>query len=156
MCRIMHHTTTATHESMNVSPTDLEEPIPFIRRRPVRLIIYAGLGLFVLLMVVWPLIARLGDPDFQKHISKHRVLVGMSKEQVLQAWGGPQTINTTFTKEGIRREEWIFEDWENAAVVKHRYLYFEEGILIGGWLNGSDERLPIQSPSNPHSPKPQT
>jgi hypothetical protein len=81
-------------------------------------------------------------------------MVGMSKEQVLQAWGGPQTINTTFTKEGIRREEWIFEDWESAAVVKHRYLYFEESTLTGGWFQGSGERLPIQSPSNPHSPKP--
>ena len=80
-------------------------------------------------------------------------MVGMSKEQVLEAWGGPQTINTTFTKEGIRREEWIFEDWENSAVVKHRYLYFEEGNLIGGWFQGSDERLPLQSPSSPHTPK---
>ena len=83
-------------------------------------------------------------------------MVGMSKEQVLEAWGGPQTINTTFTKEGLRREEWIFEDWENAAVVKHRYLYFEEGNLIGGWFQGSDERLPAQSPSNPHTPKPRS
>jgi hypothetical protein len=154
MRRIMHQITAAIYESMNVSPTDLEEPIPFIRRRPVRLIIYAGLGLFVLLMVIWPLIAQRRDPDFQKHIVEHRVMVGMSKEQVLQAWGGPQTINTTFTKEGIRREEWIFEDWESAAVVKHRYLYFEENTLTGGWFQGSGERLPIQSPSNPHSPKP--
>jgi hypothetical protein len=82
-------------------------------------------------------------------------MVGMSKEQVLESWGGPQTINTTFTKEGIRREEWIFEDWESAAVVKHRYLYFEEGSLIGGWFQGSGERLPTQAPSNPHTPKPQ-
>ena len=154
MCRIMPHTITANHESMNASPPDLEEPTPFIRRRPVRLIIYAGLGLFVLIMVIWPLIAQLKDPDFQKHIAEHRVMVGMSKEQVLAAWGGPQTINTTFTKEGLRREEWIFEDWESAAVVKHRYLHFEEGILNGGWFQGSGERLPIQSPSNPHSPKP--
>jgi len=153
MRRIMHQTTTAINESMNASPTVLEEPIPFIRRRPVRLIIYAGLGLFVLLMVIWPLIAQLNDPGFQKHIAEHRVMVGMSKEQVLEAWGGPQTINTTFTKEGIRREEWIFEDWESAASVKHRYLYFEEGILNGGWFQGSGERLPTQSPSNPHSPK---
>jgi hypothetical protein len=109
--------------------------------------------MFVLLMVIWPLIAQLKDPDFQKHIAEHRVMVGMSKEQVLEAWGGPQTINTTFTKEGIRREEWIFEDWESAASVKHRYLYFEEGILNGGWFQGSGERLPTQSPSNPHSPK---
>ena len=152
---IMPYTSMATHESMNAAPTDLEEPIPFIRRRQVRLIIYAGLGLFVLIMVIWPLIAQLKDPGFQEHIAEHRVMVGMSKEQVLEAWGGPQTINTTFTKEGIRREEWIFEDWESAAVVKHRYLYFEEGNLIGGWFQGSGERLPAQSPSNPHNPKPQ-
>ena len=150
----MSHITVATHESMNASPPDLEEPTPFIRRRSVRVIIYAGLGLFVLIMVIWPLIAQLKDPGFQNHIAEHRVIVGMSKEQVLEAWGGPQTINTTFTQEGIRREEWIFEDWESAAVVKHRYLYFEEGNLIGGWFQGSGERLPIQSPSNPHSPKP--
>ena len=152
----MHQTTAPTQEPINVSQSALEEPTPFLRRRPIRLIIYAGLGLFVLLMVIRPLIAQLKDPDFQKHIAEHRVMVGMSKEQVLQAWGGPQTINTTFTKEGIRREEWIFEDWESAAVVKHRFLYFEEGTLIGGWFQGSGERLPTQSPSNPHSPTPRS
>ena len=156
MQAVMHQTTVATQESMNSSSTDLEEPTPFICRRPVRLIIYSGLGLFAFLMVIWPLIAQLKDPDFQKHIAEHRVMVGMSKEQVLQAWGGPQTINTTFTKEGLRREEWIFEDWENAAVVKHCYLYFEEGTLMGGWFQGSGERLPTQTPSNPHTPKPRT
>src|SRR6185312_14212020 len=124
-----------------------EEP-SFIRRRPVRIIIYAGLALFFLMAVVWPMIVQLGDPDFQKHIEQHRVMVGMTKEQVLQSWGGPQTINTTFTKDGIRQEEWIFEDWESSAIVKHRYLYFEEGMLIGGWFQGSGERLPTQSPSN--------
>jgi hypothetical protein len=156
MHHTMHETTAVTQEPMNPSATQLEDPTPFLRRRPVRLIIYAGLGLFVLLMVIQPLIAQLKDPDFQKHIAEHRVMVGMSKEQVLQAWGGPQTINTTFTKEGIRREEWIFEDWESAAVVKHRYLYFEEGALIGGWFQGSGERLPTMTPSNPHTPKPRT
>jgi hypothetical protein len=156
MHRVMNHTITTGHEPMNASLTDLGEPTPFIRRRPVRLIIYAGLVLFVLVMLVWPLIAQLTDPGFQKHIAEHRVMVGMSKEQVLEAWGGPQTINTTFTKEGLRREEWIFEDWENSAVVKHRYLYFEEGALIGGWFQGSGERLPMQTPSNPHTPKPRS
>jgi hypothetical protein len=138
---------------MESSSLDQSEPIPFLRQRPVRLTIYAGLILFVTLMIIWPLIVQLRDPDFQKHIAEHRVMVGMSKEQVLQAWGGPQTINTTFTKDGIRREEWIFEDWESAAVVKHRYLYFEEGTLVGGWFQGSGERLPAQAPSNPHSQK---
>jgi hypothetical protein len=130
-----------------------QEPVSFIRRKPVRLTIYAGLILFALLMIIMPLIAKLRDPNFEKHIAEHRVMVGMSKEQVLQSWGGPQTINTSFTKDGIRQEEWIFEDWENAATVKHRYLYFEEGTLIGGWFQGSGERLPTQSPSSPHGPK---
>lgn len=125
----------------------------FIRRRPVRIIIYAGLLSFVLMAVVWPMIVQLGDPDFQKHIEQHRVMVGMTKEQVLQSWGGPQTINTTFTKDGIRQEEWIFEDWESPAVVRHRYLYFEEGILKGGWYEGSRERRSRDFPADKPHPK---
>ena len=136
-----------------VSSSVEPETVSFIRRRPVRMIIYAGLIAFVIFMIIVPLIAKLRDPNFERHIAEHRVMVGMSKEQVLQSWGGPQTINTSFTKDGIRQEEWIFEDWESAAVVKHRYLYFEEGTLIGGWFQGSGERLPGQSPSNPHNPK---
>ena len=135
------------------APTVDQEPVSFIRRKPVRMTIYAGLLVFAVFILIMPLIAKLRDPNFEKHIADHRVMVGMSKEQVLQAWGGPQTINTTFTKDGIRQEEWIFEDWESAAVVKHRYLYFEEGTLIGGWFQGSGERLPTQSPSNLHQPK---
>lgn len=144
---------TSPEHILSSSPVE-QEPVSFIRRKSVRVIIYAGLILFALLMVIMPLIAKLRDPNFEKHIAEHRVMVGMSKEQVLQSWGGPQTINTTFTKDGIRQEEWIFEDWESAAIVKHRYLYFEEGTLIGGWFQGAGERLPTQSPSNPHNPKP--
>ena len=140
-------------ESSSATTSDPHEPVSFIRRRSVRLIIYGGLIAFVVIMILVPLMAKLRDPNFEKHIAEHRVMVGMSKEQVLQSWGGPQTINTSFTKDGIRQEEWIFEDWESAAVVKHRYLYFEEGMLIGGWFQGSGERLPTQSPSNPHNPK---
>ncbi|MDH4087066.1 MAG: hypothetical protein OEV27_12050 [Nitrospira sp.] len=129
-----------------------EEP-SFIRRRPVRVIIYVGLALFVLMVVVWPLVVQLSDPDFQKHIEQHRVLVGMTKEQVLKSWGGPQTINTTFTKDGIRQEEWIFEDWESSAIVRHRYLYFEEGTLMGGWYEGSRERRSRDFPAEKPHPK---
>ncbi len=125
----------------------------FIRRPLVRKIIYAGLALSFLMMVVVPLTVQLRDPDFQKHIEQRRVMAGMTKDQVLKAWGGPQTINTSFTKEGLRREEWIFEDWENAAVVKHRYLYFEEGLLIGGWYEGSGERKPTDFPADSPHPK---
>ncbi|MGQ0696355.1 MAG: hypothetical protein ACT4OL_12405, partial [Nitrospiraceae bacterium] len=128
---------------------ELSEKEPsFIRHRPIRITIYTGLVLFLILMVVWPMIVQLRDPDFQKHIEQRRVMVGMSKEQVLQAWGGPQTINTSFTKDGLRREEWIFEDWESSAVVKHRYLYFEEGTLISGWYEGPGDRRPTQFPSD--------
>jgi hypothetical protein len=137
-------------------PTHIDstpENIPFIRRRPVRTIIYAGLGLFAMMMVVWPMIVQFLDPDFQKHIEQHRVMVGMTKEQVLKSWGGPQTINTTFTKEGVRQEEWIFEDWENAATVRHRYLYFEEGILVGGWYEGARERHAKNFPAEKPTPK---
>ena len=137
----------------SVSSSVDREPESFIRRKPVRRMIYAGLAVFAVFMIIMPLVAKVRDPNFAKHIAEHRVMVGMSKDQVLQAWGGPQTINTNFTKDGIRQEEWIFEDWESAAIVKHRYLYFEEGTLIGGWFQGSGERLPTQSPSNPHQPK---
>jgi hypothetical protein len=144
-----------TPESGQATASVDQEPVPFILRKSVRLTIYAGLALFVAFVIIVPLVAKFRDPSFEKHIAEHRVMVGMSKEQVLQSWGGPQTINTNFTKDGIRQEEWIFEDWESAAIVKHRYLYFEEGTLIGGWFQGSGERLPAASPPpNPHSQKP--
>jgi hypothetical protein len=134
------------------SITEAEEP-SFIRQRGVRVTIYIWLAVFVLLMFVWPAITHLRDPDFQKHIEQHRVMAGMSKDQVLKAWGGPQTINTSFTSDGLRREEWIFEDWLSTSTVKHRYLYFEEGVLIGGWFEGSGERTPMNAPVDSPHPK---
>jgi hypothetical protein len=138
------------------SPSQFDSPpetVSFIRRPEVRAVIYGGLGLFAVMMVIWPLINQLLDPDFKRHIEQHRVMVGMTKEQVLEAWGGPQTIHTTFTKDGIRQEEWIFEDWEDAATVRHRYLYFEEGILVGGWYQGSRERDARNLPSSKPRPR---
>jgi hypothetical protein len=95
--------------------------------------IYAFLVLVLLLMLAWHYVPVLMDPTFEKHIKSKRVMVGMTKEQVLKAWGAPYTINVSYTKDGIRREEWIFEDWKDASNVTHRYLYFEEGVLVGGW-----------------------
>jgi len=129
--------TTITNESGE--PSRLE-PKPFLCRRPVRLTIYACFVLFFVLMLGWRFLPQLLDPTFEKHIQSKRVMVGMNRQQVLQAWGSPNTINVSHTKDGVRREEWIFEDWESAAIVKHRYLYFEEGILTGGWYHGSSER----------------
>ncbi len=42
-------------------------------------------------------------------------------------------MNITHTKDGLRREEWVYEDWVDPSTVKHRYLYFEENTLVGGW-----------------------
>jgi len=109
------------------------EPKPFLCRRPVRLSIYALLALILLLMLGWRFLPGLLDPTFEKHIQSKRVITGMTRAQVLKAWGSPYTMNVSYTKDGIRREEWIFEDWVNSATVKHRYLYFEEDILVGGW-----------------------
>jgi ABC-type amino acid transport system permease subunit len=54
--------------SLSDAPLSLEEQPSFIRRPEVRKIIYACLAVAFLLMVVWPMIVHLQDPDFQKHI----------------------------------------------------------------------------------------
>ncbi|MBI4401336.1 MAG: hypothetical protein HY581_06885 [Nitrospirae bacterium] len=126
--------------STDLSATSRDKPAelcsqskPFLCRRPVRVAIYAFFALLLLFMLAWRYLPGLLDPTFEKHIQSKRVMVGMTREQVLKAWGSPYTINVSYTKDGIRREEWIFEDWKDASTVKHRYLYFEEGILAGGW-----------------------
>jgi hypothetical protein len=143
---------TSDHEDSHNLPAfhHDSDPKPFLCRRPVRIIIYTGLGLFLAAMIAMRYLPVLLDPTFEKHIAEHRVIVGMSREQVLQAWGSPNTMNVSFTDDGLRREEWIFEDWESPAVVTHRYLYFEEGNLVGGWFRGSDVRIPTK----PGVPKP--
>ena len=106
---------------------------PFLCRKPVRLTIYALFSLFLLLMLGWGVVPRLMDPTYEKHIQSKRVMVGMTRQQVLQAWGSPYTINVSYTKDGIRREEWVYEDWKSSSDIRHRYLYFEENVLVGGW-----------------------
>jgi len=126
-------TSTGSSASPPHEPAQAIQPTPFLCRRSVRLSIYALLTLILLLMLGWRFLPGLLDPTFEKHIQSKRVMVGMTRETVLKAWGSPYTMNVSYTKDGIRREEWIFEDWVNSATVKHRYLYFEEGILVGGW-----------------------
>jgi hypothetical protein len=147
-----------TAQTKNPLSSAQTDETPFLCRRPVRLVLYAFLGLFVLAMLAARFVPYWLDPDFSKHIETHRVMVGMSREQVLESWGSPNTINVSHTNDGLRREEWIFEDWESAAVIRHRYLYFEEGKLIGGHFSGSDQRDPKLTPpeSRPRSPHRQT
>jgi hypothetical protein len=135
-------------EAARTSPTALvAEPKPFLCRRPVRLTIYACFALLFLAMLAWRYVPGLLDPTFEKHIAERRVMVGMAREQVLQAWGGPYAMNVSYTKDGIRREEWVYEDWESTSIVKHRYLYFEEGLLVGGWYNTIDPSKKSPAPA---------
>ena len=136
-----------------LAPPPMVEPTPFIRQRPVRIIIYTFLALFIVSLIAFRFVPGWLDPDFSKHIESHRVMVGMDRKQVLEAWGSPNTMNVSHTSDGLRREEWVFEDWESAAVVKHRYLYFEEGKLIGGHFSGSDVRLPLSTAPEMAKPK---
>ena len=120
---------------------------PFLCRRPVRLTVYAFFALFLISMLAFRFLPRLLDPTFEKHIARGEVMVGMTKQQVLEAWGSPYTINVTYTDDGTRREEWIFEDWISASKIKHHYLYFEEDALVGGWYHGARERPRAQEPA---------
>ena len=54
-------------ESSSATTSDPHEPVSFIRRRSVRLIIYGGLIAFVVIMILVPLIAKLRDPNFETH-----------------------------------------------------------------------------------------
>ena len=110
-----------------------QEPTPWILRRPVRVTVYAVLVGIGLMILAWGYLPALLDPTFEKHIQDKRVIVGMTRQQVMQAWGSPYSMNVSYTSDGLRREEWIYEDWADPATVKHRYLYFEEGVLVGGW-----------------------
>lgn len=117
-------------------PTDLtiiSSTTPLICRRPVRLTIYGFLVAFVLWMLGWGILPRLLDPNFEQHLQDKSVMAGMSREHVMESWGSPYQMNISYTDKGIRREEWVYEDWLDSSTIKHRYLYFEEGKLVGGW-----------------------
>jgi hypothetical protein len=91
------------------------------------------LAAFVLWMLGWGVLPRLFDPSFEQHLLDKSVMAGMSREQVMESWGSPYQMNISYTDKGIRREEWVYEDWLDSSTIKHRYLYFEEGKLVGGW-----------------------
>lgn len=141
-----------THDNLKITPQSLPNsstsplgseqsshhafpspPTPWICRRPVRLTIYVLLAAFVLWMLGWGILPRMLDPSFEQHIQDKSVMAGMSREQVMDAWGSPYQMNVSYTEKGIRREEWVYEDWLDTSTIKHKYLYFEEGKLVGGW-----------------------
>jgi hypothetical protein len=106
---------------------------PYLRRRPVRIALYAILVATFLGMLTWKILPSFKYTSIETAVGQKRVVVGMSREQVLKSWGSPYKIDVTYTDSGIRRELWVFEDWIDSSTVKHRYLYFEEDTLVGGW-----------------------
>ncbi len=123
----------ASNDASDSAPQTPPEPKPWILRPKVRVTIYTLLILFVAGMLAWGIVPRLLDPDFKEHIRNKEVMAGMTREQVLRAWGSPYQTNITQTSEGVRREDWIYEIWISTSEFKHRYLYFEEGVLVGGY-----------------------
>ena len=109
------------------------QSVSFPQRRSVRITLYVFLCAFAVFMLAWGFLPGFLDPTFERHIEDKDVIVGMTREQAIEAWGSPYQMNVTYTDRGVRREEWVYEDWIDAGSVKHRYLYFEEGVLVGGW-----------------------
>ena len=108
----------------NTSPSP---PTPWICRRPVRLTIYGLLAAFVLWMLGWGILPRVLDPSFEQHIHDKSVMAGMSREQVMDAWGSPYQMNVSYTEKGIRREEWVYEDWLDTSTIKHGICTLKKG-----------------------------
>ena len=63
------------------------------------------LGVFAVSMLAWGVLPGLLDPTFERHIQDKDVIVGMTREQAMQAWGSPYQMNVTYTDRGVRREE---------------------------------------------------
>lgn len=68
--------------------------------------------------------------NIENAVAEHKIMLGMTKEQVIMAWGEPDDINKTVTTKGTR-EQWVYGDWSHS---KPKFLYFDNGILTG-WQN---------------------
>ena len=106
------------------------QSLPFPCRRPVRLTLSLLLGVFAVSMLAWGFLPGLLDPTFERHIQDKDVIVGMTREKPCKP-GLTLPMNITYPT--WFPGEWVYEDWIDAGSVKHRYLYFEEGVLVGGW-----------------------
>ncbi|TLY29814.1 MAG: hypothetical protein E6K62_09235 [Nitrospirae bacterium] len=102
-------------------------------RPAMRVALSVVLGLLLVGMVTWRFLPYYKYSTLEEAVAQKRVVVGMNRGQVLKSWGAPYKIDVTYTDTGVRRELWVFEDWIDSATVKHRYLYFEEDALVGGW-----------------------
>jgi hypothetical protein len=65
-------------------------------------------------------------PQIQEYIKNRQVAVGMTKQQVRYAWGGPHSVNVLAPSEdGKERVEWIYE---KMAFFKSRLIFFNDNV----------------------------
>lgn len=65
------------------------------------------------------------NSQIESAISLREVIVGMTKEQAIRAWGKPDKINKTMGT-GYSSEQWIYE---RGSIARSQYLYFDNGVL---------------------------
>jgi hypothetical protein len=56
---------------------------------------------------------------YKKAITAGKIMIGMTKEQVIASWGNPNKINKSVGSWGVH-EQWVYSS---------QYLYFENGKL---------------------------
>lgn len=56
-------------------------------------------------------------------IGNKEILAGMTIEQVIEAWGNPDNVNTTVTAKG-KHHQWIYKE-------RKVYVYTDDGIVTG-------------------------
>jgi hypothetical protein len=61
---------------------------------------------------------------FLEAVRKHKIMIGMSKDQTIVSWGFPDTVNKTVGSWGTH-DQWVYGN---------KYVYFENGRLTS-WQN---------------------
>lgn len=70
---------------------------------------------------------RVNDPqvvEYIRSISERKVAIGMTKTEVLYAWGNPSDVNKT-TRSGGTSEQWVFGN----PIYGANYVYFDNDLV---------------------------
>jgi hypothetical protein len=70
------------------------------------------------------------DGKTKKAILAEKIIIGMSKEEVIASWGNPHDINKSVGSWGVH-EQWVYGYWSYNVFIPTSYLYFENEKLTG-------------------------